>query len=311
MRRAQRLPEPFVFVELRTGLLVEPLQGEFPTVDGSPVGHDEAAEPERALQHIIEQHGAATAVVAIDLVAGTHDCAGLATLDRELEREQVGLAMRGRIDDRVEPELVELVGVQRKMLQQRHHALGLRAEHRFRRHHAAQPRVFRQVLEVAPVPGITRQVHSSAAQHVEAFRASLATEQRARIAGERGIERGTQSEPRRQRRRRIAATAATRVGDAEPCIRDAQLRYAQPLHTGHPARDPRNRVGNTLVPHAARCRGDDGHEAADQGEPLVVRHSRFGVPRARIWGGNLGIGLRCPVCALRHGPSFKRESFGA
>jgi hypothetical protein len=66
-------------------------------------------------------------VVPVDLVVAGHDRAGLRALDRDLEGEQVRLAMRDRVDDRVQPVAVGFVAVERVVLKRRDDALTLDA----------------------------------------------------------------------------------------------------------------------------------------------------------------------------------------
>jgi hypothetical protein len=60
-------------------------------------------------------------ILTIDLVVAAHDRAWLRALDRDLEGEQVGLAVRVGIDDRVQPVAVGLVAVERVVLERRDH----------------------------------------------------------------------------------------------------------------------------------------------------------------------------------------------
>jgi len=108
----ERLRPPVHLVDLDAGLLVEPREGELPVQGGAPVGHHPARVAPGALEHVLEQDPAAARVIAVDHVVAGHHRAGLRALDGDLERQQVGLAMRGRVDDRVQPVAVDLVAVE-------------------------------------------------------------------------------------------------------------------------------------------------------------------------------------------------------
>src|SRR5262245_49903553 len=102
--------------------------------------------------------GVAARVLAVDLVVAAHDRAGLRALDRNLKREQVRLAMRVRIDDRVEPVAVGLVAVQRVVLERRYDAFALDSSDGLGAEHGTDPGVFRVVLVVAPVAYVPGEV---------------------------------------------------------------------------------------------------------------------------------------------------------
>ena len=162
---------------------------------------------------------------------------GCAALDGDLEREQVGLAVRGRIDERVEPVAVGLVAVQREVLDRRDHALALDPGDRLAGEHAAEQRVLGQVLEVAPVARVAREVDAAGEHHVEAAAARLAADHRARGARQRRVEARAQGDARRQRGRGVARPVA-RVGDAEARVAHQQRRDAEAL--ARPGRSPRS-----------------------------------------------------------------------
>jgi hypothetical protein len=58
----------------------------------------------------------AAEVITVDLVVTARDRAVLGTLDGDLEREQIGLAVRSRADDRIEPVAVGLMRLHEKCL---------------------------------------------------------------------------------------------------------------------------------------------------------------------------------------------------
>ena len=143
-RLHERLRVPVDLVDLETALLVEPLERELPAQGGAPVGHHPSRVGPRALEHVLEQYGVAAGVVAVNLVVAGHHRAWLRTLDRDLERQQVGFTMRSRVNDRVQPVAVGLVAVERVVLDRRDHSFALDAVDRLGGEHctqAADPRI--------------------------------------------------------------------------------------------------------------------------------------------------------------------------
>jgi hypothetical protein len=93
-----------------------------------PVGHHPAWVSPSAFEHLVEQVVMIPGgVLAVDRVVATHDGAGLRALDRDVEGEQVRLAVRVRVDGCVEPVAVGLVAVERVVLECRDDALALDA----------------------------------------------------------------------------------------------------------------------------------------------------------------------------------------
>ena len=99
------------------------------------------------------------------------------TLDGDFEGQQVGFSQRRPIDARVQRVAVDLVGVEREMLDGRDHVLRLDAAHRLSGEHAREQRVLAEVFEIPPVTRVARQVHAAGQQHVEALGAGLAAHQ--------------------------------------------------------------------------------------------------------------------------------------
>src|SRR5690606_24291042 len=139
---------------LYTRLLVESFQRKLPFRRCAPIGHHPALVAPSTLEHVVEQMMIAAGGLAIDLVVPAHDRARLRTLDRDLECEQVGLAMRHRVDDRIEPMTIRLVAVERIVLERRDDALTLNAVHLLSREHRAQVRILGEILEVPAVARI-------------------------------------------------------------------------------------------------------------------------------------------------------------
>src|SRR5262249_22098658 len=86
-RLRELLSAPQLRVKLNAALLVEALERELPARGGAPVGHHPAGIPEGALEDLLEEDTGPAGVVAVDLVVGAHDRAGLRALDGDLEGE--------------------------------------------------------------------------------------------------------------------------------------------------------------------------------------------------------------------------------
>ena len=170
-------------VELRAGFLIEPGAGVLPAAGGPPVRHHPARVAPRPLQHLLQELGVGACVVTVDPVVGGHHGARVGAFDGQLEGEQVGLAVRRRVDDRIEPMAVGLVAVEREVLDRRDHPLALNALDRRRGQDRAEQRVLGQVLEVASVAGVAGKVDASGQQHVETAAAGLAADHRPRGRG--------------------------------------------------------------------------------------------------------------------------------
>ena len=206
---------------------------------------------------------------------------GCAALDGDLEREQVGLAVRGRIDERVEPVAVGLVAVQREVLDRRDHALALDPGDRLAGEHAAEQRVLGQVLEVAPVARVAREVDAARQHHVEAAAARLAADHRARGARQRRVEARAQGDAGRQRGGGVARPVA-RVGDAEARVAHQQRRDAEALDPRDVARAHRDARGDALVAVGHDVAGP--HDADEEREALLVGHLGLGLAGSFVGG---------------------------
>ncbi len=118
--------------------LVKSLEGVVPVVHCLPIGHHPALEAKHALHHAVQKSVVAAVVRSIDPVGAARERARLRALDRALKREQIGFAMRDRLDDGVEPECFGFVAIERDVLEHRDDALRLRADDRLGRDDGAQ-----------------------------------------------------------------------------------------------------------------------------------------------------------------------------
>jgi hypothetical protein len=167
----------------------------------------------RALQHVIEQVAVVAGIVAVDLVVAAHDRTRLRPLDRDFEREQVGLSVRNRVDDRVQPVAVGFVDISGVVLDRRDEPFALRSVDRFGSEDGAHQRVLGEVLEAPAVAEVAREVDPAAQHHVESPHPRFAPEHRARLAGQRWIEACAKYDGRRQGRGRVTGAVA-RIRDA-------------------------------------------------------------------------------------------------
>ena len=119
-----------------------------------PIGRNPTPILPGCLKHAIEQFVIAARIDSIDLVVGAHDGAGLGTLDRDLECEQIRLAMRRRIDHRIDPFAMGLVAIQREVLDGGNHTLTLDTIDELGAEQSFNERILGDIFEVAPFPGI-------------------------------------------------------------------------------------------------------------------------------------------------------------
>src|SRR5690606_33758755 len=110
---------------------------------------------------------------------------------------QVGLTMRGGVDDRVEPVTVGLVAVQREVLERRHHALALDAVDLCGREDGAEIGVLGEVLEVAAIAGVPCKVAPTSELDVEATRPGLPRDRLTSLPHHLRVEAGTERDERR------------------------------------------------------------------------------------------------------------------
>src|SRR5690606_2504565 len=169
-------------------LLIETLEREVPRGCRAPVGHHPALVTPCALEHLVQKMVVPAGILAIDLVVPGHDRTGLRAFDCDLEGEQVGLAVRVRVDDRVEPVTVGLVAVEREVLERRDHLLALDAVDLRGDEDGAQVGIFGEVLEVPPITRVAQQVAPAGELDIEAPYARLTGDRLAAFAHELRIE---------------------------------------------------------------------------------------------------------------------------
>src|SRR6185312_14426108 len=95
-------------------------------------------------------------------------------------------------------------------------------------HDAGQKRVFSGIFISSAVMRIAHEVDAAGQEHVEALAARLIAGHGAGIEGERGVPARGERQPRRQRRRLVAAARIPRIGDAETAVVDMQRGQAKP-----------------------------------------------------------------------------------
>ena len=150
--------------------------------------------------------------------------------------------------------------------------------------HGAQQRVLGEVLEVAAVARVAREVDAAGEHHVEAAAARLAADHRARRARQRRVEARAQRDARRQRGRGVARPVA-RVGDPEAGVAHEQRRDPEPR--ARPGRSPRSSARPSGMRSSRSGMNVVGaHDADEQREALLVGHLRLGLARPRIGVGS-------------------------
>lgn len=220
-------------------------------------------------------------ILAVDLVVAAHDRAGLRTLDRDLECEQVGLAVRRRVDDRVQPVPVGLVAVERIVLERRDDTLALDAAYRPGAEDGGEERVLGVVLEVAAVARVAGEVDPAGQHDVEPPDPGLAAEQHAAVAGEVRVETRPDDDGSRQRGCARIVGAVPGVGDAHAGIARSQRRDAEPRHAGRVTGAHGHVFRDALITDFDDAAGG-AHDADDHRESLVVGHPLFGLGRPGI-----------------------------
>ena len=137
-------------------------------VGSAPVGDYKSVKSPVAAQDILEKMHALVGILAVDLVIGRHDGAGLGLIDGQLEAGQIDLAKRALIYDRVHSHAALLLGVDREVLDAGIYALALDSLHIGCRHLACQIRVFGKILEVTSAKRASLNVHAGAEQNIDA-----------------------------------------------------------------------------------------------------------------------------------------------
>ena len=143
---------------------------------GAPIGHDQPLEAPLGAQDVGEQPRVLRAVHAVEPVVGRHDRRRLAASHGGLERAQIQLAQRRRVDDRIDHHAVGLLVVDRKVLQRGAHPLALHAVDPGDRQLAGEQRILGEVLEVAAGGRVALQVDRRAEHHSDAFCHRLASD---------------------------------------------------------------------------------------------------------------------------------------
>ncbi len=195
-RRAQRLVEEHLAVDLLAGLLVQTGLGCAERMHGAPVGHHPAAIAPVVAQHAGQQFGVLAGVGPVHPVVGTHHRAGLALLDGDLEGEQIGLPRRRLVHRHVQDLAAGLLVVQGEMLGGGDDMGALDAADRGARQGSGQQRVFAEVFEIAAVARFAGQVRAAGQHDVEALLPRLFADHRAARLDDRGVEGGGQGQAR-------------------------------------------------------------------------------------------------------------------
>jgi len=268
-RRKQIVRKVRPLVELLAGLPVEAREQVAHVAHGAPIRHHEAGEMPLPLQNIGEQVAALTCVRTVVAVVRAHHRARLTDLDRDLEREQVAV-VRGRVGQAgVDDVAAGLLRVEREMLHRRDHVRGLDRADRLASERASQERILAEILEVAAVARLAREIDAAGEEHVEALRARLFRDLRAAAARDFPVPGRSQRERRRQRGRAVM-TQAVDPGDAEARVRFAQCRDAEARNARRERRRDDCAVGQRLA-SSVRAR----ERAVQQADTLRVRHPRL------------------------------------
>lgn len=168
-----------------------------------------------ALEHFIEQMVIAADVLAVDLVVAAHDRAGLRALDRDLEGEQVELAVRNVINDRILPVAICLVAVERVVLERRDNTLALDTVDLLGCENGAEIGIFGVVLEVTPIAGVAREVAPAGKLDVESADPRLAADRLAALSYKVRVKTRPERNQRRERRRRRWLRGEDRIVDQD------------------------------------------------------------------------------------------------
>src|SRR5215813_4758045 len=164
------------------------------------------------------------------------------------------------------------------MFQQRHDTGRLSAGNNLPAHHTGDIRIFREILEVAPVVDVAHEVDATAQVNVEAAPPRLFAQRHTHLAGECWIERASHEETRWKRSATIerairVATSVSRVSNTEARIRHGQIGNTEPRDTWGPTGQLRDIRGHPLVT-LSRPEVDD-HQILDETEALIVSHLGF------------------------------------
>ena len=223
----QRVAEPRPFGRTSRLLGVQACQRRLRgAVRGVPVGDDESLEAPGLLQQLVEQVVVLAGPVAVHLVVGAHDHAGLALQHGDLEGEQVGLAHDARAHLHVADVAPGLLIVDGVVLEISDDLLALLALDHLGHHLAGEDRIFSEILEVPSVARLAHQVDAATERGVVPAdrgardRSGRRTRgpvpcptRRPRQSSMAAAWRSVRARPRRARRRRHRPTGwgATRV----------------------------------------------------------------------------------------------------
>ena len=158
------------------------------TVGRAPVGHEQATESPVALERLLEQARVLAGVDAVHAVVRAHHGPHPGLLHGGLERGQVDLVQRPRIDLGADRHAFGLLVVGGEVLDCSHHALALHSLDVGHGRARGEFRVFAVVLEVAATQRRARDVHRRAENHVLAVPLGLARDGCAHALDQRGIE---------------------------------------------------------------------------------------------------------------------------
>ena len=158
-------------------------------VGGLPVRDDEAGVLPLALEDVGEEVLVFTRPVAVDLVVGAHDGAGVADADADLKGEQVGLVhgLVGHVD--VDDGAAGLLVVEGVVLDVAHDVVGLDAHDDVADGGAGEDGIFAGVLKEAAVAWVAGEVDAAADGLVVTLRAELAADDVAVEVGGIGVPR--------------------------------------------------------------------------------------------------------------------------
>ncbi len=184
-------------------------------VDAAPVGDDEAVVAPVVAQDLGEQPGVLAGVHAVDAVVGRHDGRRLGLDDDALERRQVDLAQRPRVDVGADLHPVGLLVVGREVLHRRADALRLQPRDVRGAEDAAEQGVLGDVLEVAAAQRRPLDVDAGAEHHVHAEGARLAADGGADARGDLRVPAAADRDRRREAgggQRRVQAQVVEAAG---------------------------------------------------------------------------------------------------
>nr|GEU28380.1 hypothetical protein [Tanacetum cinerariifolium] len=241
-RFLERAAEVLRLVELPARLLIEAAVGSFHgAVHGAPVGHHVAFISPVLFQYAVQQVVVLARVHAVQTVVRAHDGPGIGLLQHELERQQVGHAVAGVVETRVQHEAARLLVVHGKVLHGGDHVVRLDAPDLLRHHGAGQQRILARVFEIAAVARLAQQVHAAGQHHVKTRGARFGADHGAALVRQLPVPGGGGGQARWQRRALARGLARLR-GHAQPGVGLEQRGQSQARHAGHVAGGKRQRV---------------------------------------------------------------------